>query len=102
MMLPAVFALGLLGCSHAGTEQAPSPTQASKALPDALWQHWVHSFEEDGRASRAYRPRSYAFPRARGREGFELQPRRRVRPLRDRAWRRQRRGSRHLEAVAPA
>jgi hypothetical protein len=72
MMLPAVVALSLLGCSHAGTERAPSPTQASKALPDSLWQHWVHSFEDDGPGFRAYRPRSYAFPPARGREGFKL------------------------------
>jgi hypothetical protein len=72
MMVPAVVALSLLGCGHAASERAPSPTQATQALPDSLWQHWVHSFEDDGPGFRAYRPRSYAFPPARGREGFQL------------------------------
>jgi hypothetical protein len=34
----------------------------------------VHSFEEDTASAKVYRPKGYAFPRARGREGFELQP----------------------------
>lgn len=68
----AVVALALLGCTHAGPAEAP-PTEAAKPLPDALWQHWVHSFEDDGPGFRAYRPRSYAFPPARGREGFRLE-----------------------------
>jgi len=32
----------------------------------------VHSFEEDTATYRAYRPEDYAFPPARGRDGFEL------------------------------
>jgi len=41
-------------------------------LPPELWGHWVHSFEEDTATSKVYRPRSYEFPLARGREAFEL------------------------------
>jgi hypothetical protein len=74
MRVSAIVVLGLLGCSsHAETGRAPSPTQASQALPDTLWQHWVHSFEDDGPGFRAFRPRNYAFPPARGREGFKLE-----------------------------
>jgi hypothetical protein len=35
--------------------------------------HWIHSFEEDGPGEIVYRPHSFAFPRARGRRGFNLQ-----------------------------
>jgi hypothetical protein len=38
----------------------------------AIFGHWVHSFEEDKNHLQAYRPASYSFPLARGREGFEL------------------------------
>ncbi|MET0555865.1 MAG: hypothetical protein ABW221_22690 [Vicinamibacteria bacterium] len=72
MLASAVVALALLGCSHAGPEVVP-PAQATQALPDALWQHWVHSFEDDGPGFRAYRPKGFAFPPARGREGFRLE-----------------------------
>ena len=73
MLMPVVVALGLLGCSHDASERNPSPTQATQALPDSLWQHWIHSFEDDGPGFRAYRPKGYAFPPARGREGFRLE-----------------------------
>ena len=33
---------------------------------------WGHSFEEDHDGVLVYRPRSYAFPLARGRDGLEL------------------------------
>lgn len=74
MITLAIVTIGLFGCSHAGPEHGPAPTQATEtpALPDALWQHWVHSFEDDAPGFRAFRPRSYAFPPARGREGFLL------------------------------
>src|SRR4029453_16327916 len=41
---------------------------------DALFKHWVHSFEEDTPSARVYRPKGYAFPRARGRAGVEIKP----------------------------
>ena len=39
---------------------------------DALHQTWMHSREEDTDAEMVFRPADYAFPRARGRTGFEL------------------------------
>ena len=39
---------------------------------DTLCKHWVHSFEEDTEDSKVYRPESFQFPLARGREGMEL------------------------------
>ena len=33
---------------------------------------WVHSHEEDGEGTQVYRPPTYDFPPARGRESFEL------------------------------
>ena len=52
------------------TAQTCQKTQS--ALAPTLFGHWVHSFEEDKPAIQTYRPASYAFPLARGREGFEL------------------------------
>jgi hypothetical protein len=37
-----------------------------------VFKHWVHSFEEDTAGLQTYRPASYNFPLARGREGFEV------------------------------
>jgi hypothetical protein len=39
-----------------------------------LYQHWIHSFEEDDakKEQLVYRPATYPFPLARGREGFEI------------------------------
>ena len=39
---------------------------------DTLCKHWVHSFEEDTADSKVYRPESFQFPLARGREGMTL------------------------------
>ena len=65
-MLSLLLSVAFLCC--------PEPAHAVGAppLPPELWGHWVHSFEEDTATSRVYRPRSYEFPLARGREGFEL------------------------------
>ena len=41
-------------------------------LPRELFQHWIHSREEDRGELRVYRPADYDFPPARGRDGFEL------------------------------
>ncbi len=53
------------------TAQTCQKTQSD--LTPALFGHWIHSFEEDKTAIQTYRPASYSFPLARGREGFELQ-----------------------------
>jgi hypothetical protein len=39
-----------------------------------LYQHWIHSFEEDEKDKKltVYRPSRFNFPPARGREGFEI------------------------------
>lgn len=41
-------------------------------LPASLFQHWLHSREEDAEGVNVYRPMSYPFPPARGRPGFEF------------------------------
>ena len=40
--------------------------------PRDLAQSWLHSREEDTESTTVYRPRSFKFPPARGRVGFEL------------------------------
>lgn len=37
-----------------------------------LYQHWVHSYEEDTATEKVFRPSAFNFPRSRGRKGFEL------------------------------
>src|SRR5687768_421751 len=39
-----------------------------------LYQHWIHSHEEDNteKGYRTYRPSSYNFPPSRGRDSFEI------------------------------
>ena len=39
-----------------------------------LYQHWVHSYEEDTESEMVYRPAAFAFPPSRGRTGFEFSP----------------------------
>jgi|SRR5947209_2180755 len=41
---------------------------------DILQQRWVHSHEEDTADEMVFRPDSFAFPRSRGRTGFDLKP----------------------------
>jgi hypothetical protein len=41
-------------------------------LPSTIFQHWIHSREEDQEGIEVYRPRGYSFPPARGRNGFEF------------------------------
>ena len=41
-------------------------------LAPTVFKHWIHSFEEDKTGIQTYRPASYNFPMARGREGFEI------------------------------
>lgn len=46
----------------------------SQGSPTDLYQYWIHSYEEDETAKQlwVYRPDTYAFPPARGRDGFEI------------------------------
>ena len=39
-----------------------------------LAQRWIHSHEEDTPDEMVFRPATFAFPRSRGRSGFELRP----------------------------
>jgi hypothetical protein len=41
-------------------------------VPEALLKRWIHSFEEDSGEVIVYRPESFDFPPARGRDGIEL------------------------------
>lgn len=43
-------------------------------MPSGLFQHWVHSYEEDSEGVAVYRPADYPFPPARGRRGLEFAP----------------------------
>jgi len=43
-----------------------------EAASEALYQHWMHSHEEDTPTHRVFRPPTYNFPRSRGRFSFEL------------------------------
>jgi hypothetical protein len=41
-------------------------------LSPVIFQHWIHSREEDTEKVKIYRPRDYQFPPSRGRDGFEI------------------------------
>jgi len=43
-------------------------------LPETVFGHWLHAFEEDAGDVRVYRAADYPFPPARGRRGFEIAP----------------------------
>jgi hypothetical protein len=43
-----------------------------EAASEALYQHWVHSHEEDTATEKVFRPAGYPFPPSRGRFSFEL------------------------------
>ena len=53
-----------------GLIAATAPLQPSPLL----YRHWIHLQEEDNAAQayKVYRPDSYSFPPARGRDGFEI------------------------------
>ena len=46
--------------------------QMRNELSPAIFQHWIHSREEDIETIRVYRPSDYEFPPSRGRDGFEF------------------------------
>lgn len=55
------------------TLTAETCKKQSSSLQKAVFnKHWVHSFEEDTADIKVYRPVTYNFPLARGREGFEV------------------------------
>lgn len=41
-------------------------------LPKEIFKHWIHSYEEDTKGVKVFRPSHYNFPPARGRIGFEV------------------------------
>ena len=43
-------------------------------MQSALYQNWIHSHEEDDAANKyiVFRPATFSFPPARGRDGFEI------------------------------
>ena len=43
-----------------------------KNLSTEIFQHWVHSYEDDKPDVKVYRTTDHAFPRSRGRIGFEF------------------------------
>ncbi|MBX2968225.1 MAG: hypothetical protein KF803_02555 [Cyclobacteriaceae bacterium] len=62
-----VFILFLLACNQISSRDQDKTE---------LYEHWIHSYEEDDAANQlvTYRPASYEFPPARGRTGFEIKP----------------------------
>jgi hypothetical protein len=69
-MLAGSATLLLTGCRSASpTTQAPAHPQAK-----ALVRTWRHSQEEDQGAVQVFRPATYTFPPARGREGLTFEP----------------------------
>lgn len=66
MRLALLFAVAFAGDS-------PGPDD-SKEPPKEIYRVWMHSAEEDTETVEVYRPEGFDFPRARGREGFEVKP----------------------------
>ena len=58
-----LFGAPLIGCQD---------KQNKNGHPEELIGAWVHAHEDDTDEVRVYRPASYDFPPARGREGFEI------------------------------
>ena len=52
-------------------QASPSAGQQHQLHPE-IFQHWVHSHEEDQKGLEVFRPSCYPFPPARGRTGFEI------------------------------
>lgn len=58
----------IMACSQ------PARNNKIQQMPSYLYQHWIHLYEEDDATQQhqAYRPATYTFPPARGRDGFEI------------------------------
>jgi hypothetical protein len=48
--------------------------QTVSGLPAEIFGLWLHSYEEDTKATKVYRPPNYPFPPSRGRNAVELRP----------------------------
>lgn len=57
--------LVLLPCKGICTEEV-------KSLSKGIFNHWIHSHEDDTKDIKVFRPSTYNFPRSRGRIGFEF------------------------------
>ncbi len=49
-----------------------SASECNNDLPKEIFKHWIHSYEEDTKDVKVFRPSYYNFPPARGRIGFEI------------------------------
>ncbi len=47
-------------------------TGGDNDLPKEIFKHWIHSYEEDTKEAKVFRPSHHKFPPARGRFGFEV------------------------------
>lgn len=63
----AVMTIGLNRCSFEGRN-------GMDGIESCLIGTWLHSHEEDTADELVYRPADFAFPPARGRDGFEFRP----------------------------
>ena len=57
--------LALLSCSAISQS-------SKKELDPVIFQKWMHSYEEDTKDLKIYRPSSFDFPRGRGRSGMKF------------------------------
>ena len=71
LLVGAAFVLAASSC-HVPSQLPAQVIQHPQAKN--LTQTWRHSQEEDQDAIQVYRPASYAFPPARGREGYTFAP----------------------------
>ena len=63
LLFVLLFGASLIGCQD---------KQNKGGHPEELIGAWIHSHEDDTEEVKVYRPASYNFPPARGREGFEI------------------------------
>ena len=57
----SLFAVILMAC------------QTEDIMKKVIGVTWIHSFEDDKDGTQAYRPKTYEFPAARGREGWKFE-----------------------------
>lgn len=59
----------LFSCPKCKAIERPSDKDS---LPQEIFRHWTHFYEDDGEAWKSYRPADFDFPPSRDREGFEI------------------------------